>query len=296
MPHTTPLVSIITPAFNAGKTLGRAIDSVLAQTYTNWEMIIVDDGSQDNTWDIAQAYSRASSKVTCLWQANAGPASARNSALSQARGEYIALLDADDECLPHRLDVEVDYLLRNQGVTVVGSGAIEIDATSNKRLGVSRLPSTHAELIRTMYYRTPFFAPTVMARRLFFEQMGGFDPSRRYGEDHDLWLRGAANGNRCMAFTENLRRAQDIDLWIRGSGSFIYANIPSPLIRYRRKLQPKRHESWCVSKLMFRHCVVDQGLLSGIWFATRPLIAYLVNRIYYSVCGRTTWLRRLERE
>jgi glycosyltransferase involved in cell wall biosynthesis len=259
-------------------------------------MIIVDDGSKDNTWDVAQAYCRANTKVTCFWQNNAGVASARNSALSRARGEYIALLDADDECLPQRLDVEVEYLLRNREVTVVGSGAIEMDATSNKILGICRLPATHEELIRTMYYRTPFFAPTVMARRLFFEQLGGFDPRRRYGEDHDLWLRGIAGGKRCMAFTEELRRAQDIDLWIRGSGSFVYANIPSPLIRYRRKLQPTRQESWCISKLMFRHCVVEQGLLSGIWFATRPLIAYLVNRIYYSVCGRTLWLRRLDRE
>jgi glycosyltransferase involved in cell wall biosynthesis len=295
MPDTTPLVSIITPAFNVGKTLAKGIDSILAQTYTNWELIIVDDGSTDDTWDVAQAYCRASSKITCYRQSHSGIGSARNLALSQARGEYIALADADDECLPQRLDVEVEYLLRNPEVTVVGSGVIEIDAASNAILGVSRLASTHAELMRTIFYRTPFFAPTVMARREFFDSLGGFDPLKKRLEDYDLWLRAVA-GKRNRAFSPQLKRTQDFDLWIRGKDIFTYANIPCPLVRYRRRLQPRFPNSWLTAKLVFRHCLAERGPLPALWFGARPMVAYAVDRIFYLVCSRTMWLRRIERE
>lgn len=98
-----PLVSIMMPAYNAGKYIGRAIESVLAQTYDNWELIIVDDGSTDNTYEVASRYKDPRIRIL-KHDKNMGVGPSRNDALSASRGQWIAVLDADDEWLPRRLE------------------------------------------------------------------------------------------------------------------------------------------------------------------------------------------------
>jgi len=98
-----PLVSIMMPAYNAGKYIGRAIESVLAQTYENWELIIIDDCSTDNTYEIAASYKDPRIRILRHEQ-NMGVGSSRNDALSASRGQWVAVLDADDEWLPQRLE------------------------------------------------------------------------------------------------------------------------------------------------------------------------------------------------
>jgi len=98
-----PLVSIMMPAYNAGKYIGRAIESVLAQTYENWELIIIDDCSTDNTYEIAASYKDPRIRILRQEQ-NMGVGSSRNDALSASRGQWVAVLDADDEWLPQRLE------------------------------------------------------------------------------------------------------------------------------------------------------------------------------------------------
>src|SRR5215212_10925703 len=101
-----PLVSVIIPAYNAGRTITAAVGSVLAQTFRDYEIVVADDGSTDDT---GQCVARFGERVTYLRQDNAGPASARNLALRHATGKYVAFLDADDVWLPRKLERQIAY-------------------------------------------------------------------------------------------------------------------------------------------------------------------------------------------
>lgn len=112
--YITGLVSIVTPNYNCGKYIAETIESVRNQTYTNWEMLIVDDCSTDNSVAIAQSYAQKDSRIHVLIQSkNSGAALARNRALDEARGEYIAFLDSDDLWLPEKLEKQVSFMRAN---------------------------------------------------------------------------------------------------------------------------------------------------------------------------------------
>lgn len=107
------IVSIITPTYNCASYIAETIDSVLSQTYGNWEMIIVDDCSTDNTKDVVSKYSDHRIKYYCL-ERNSGAAAARNKALSLAKGQWVAFLDSDDLWLPTKLERQLDFMMRNE--------------------------------------------------------------------------------------------------------------------------------------------------------------------------------------
>ena len=112
------LVSIITPCFNGDKYIAETIESVLSQTYTQWEMIIVDDGSTDRTAEIAEEYASRDDRVMLLRQGNGGTAKARNAGMNLARGRYIALLDADDLWEPLFLEKQMAFMAQNDAICV----------------------------------------------------------------------------------------------------------------------------------------------------------------------------------
>lgn len=112
---TKPLVSIITPAYNAGKFIGETIESVQMQTLSDWEMVIADDGSKDDTVAIVERMAHADPRIRLVrLGGNSGPALARNAALEQARGRFVSFLDSDDLWLAHKLETQVEYMLKNR--------------------------------------------------------------------------------------------------------------------------------------------------------------------------------------
>lgn len=112
------LVSIITPCYNGSKHVAKTIESVIAQTYTNWEMIIIDDGSKDNSAEIIQAYANKDKRIKLIQQPNGGSAAARNNGIRRAEGQYIALLDADDLWLPEFLQEQIHFMKENETICV----------------------------------------------------------------------------------------------------------------------------------------------------------------------------------
>ena len=112
------LVSIVTPVYNGAKYVCETIDSVLRQTYANWEMIVVDDGSKDNSAEIINEYVRRDKRIVLLRQANGGSASARNNGIRNAKGQYIALLDADDLWEPDFLESQLALMKRKSAIVV----------------------------------------------------------------------------------------------------------------------------------------------------------------------------------
>lgn len=105
-----PLISIITPCFNAEKYISQTIQSVQSQSYQNWEILIVDDGSSDGSWDLLRELEKQDSRIRAFQQKNQGPAIARNAALEKARGKYVCFLDADDLWLPHKLETQMRFM------------------------------------------------------------------------------------------------------------------------------------------------------------------------------------------
>lgn len=128
-----PQVSIITPCYNASRFISQTIDSVLTQTFTDWEMIIVDDGSKDDSSDIVEKYVKKDSRIRLIQQPNGGSANARNHGIRESTGRYIALLDADDLWLPQFLEKQIEFMKEKNAICVYSSYK-RIDENSNEIL------------------------------------------------------------------------------------------------------------------------------------------------------------------
>lgn len=144
------LVSIITPLYNGERFLSETIESVLAQTYTDWEMLIINDGSTDRSELIARDYASRDSRIKVFSQANAGSAAARNNGIRRAQGRYLALLDADDIWVPQFLEWQLSLMKEKQTVLVYGAHR-RIDANGNDILRPFYPPEkiTYKDLLRT---------------------------------------------------------------------------------------------------------------------------------------------------
>ena len=179
------LVSAIIPCYNQAHFLHEAIESVLAQSYPNFEIILVNDGSTDSTADVVRRYS----PVRYVYQENAGLSSARNTGLKKSRGEYVVFLDADDRLLPEALQVGVDCLREHPDCGFASGHCRFIlpDGVSLPKPEQRCVASDHyLELLRGNYIWCP---GSVIYRRSMFEVVRGFDSSLGAAEDYDLYLR-----------------------------------------------------------------------------------------------------------
>jgi glycosyltransferase involved in cell wall biosynthesis len=190
MPH----VSVITPAWNAAEFLAGTIESVRAQTVTDWELIVVDDGSTDGTAALVQRYAEIDPRVRLLQQQNSGPSAARNTAMRSATGQFFAFLDSDDRWHPRYLRAQLDvFALHPDTGLVTGNGWFDggpFDGAPTRPLatGYPELP-----LPVLIAQESSVFIMTVF-RRAVFDTIGGFDERQWTSEDYDFWLRAAMAG------------------------------------------------------------------------------------------------------
>lgn len=183
-----PLVSVIIPTFNSFGFLIEAVDSALAQTYQAIEIIVVDDGSTD---DSAQVAARYGDRIRYIRQDNQGPSGARNTGIRNSRGRFIAFLDADDRWLPGKLARQVPLLEADISVGLVHSSCYIIDA-QGIRVGTKSVDLTEDCDIHALLERNRVSCLTAVVRRAALDTVGLFDTSLRGPEDWDLWLRIAA--------------------------------------------------------------------------------------------------------
>ncbi len=191
-----PLVSVIIPTYNRKAYVQQAIDSVLAQTYPHYEIIVVDDGSTDGTGEALAA--RYGDRITYHWQENQGESAARNWGINIAKGEYIAFLDSDDLWYPNKLEVQVEWLngRKNIGFLTCLGEAIDSEGELVPELGFGQKalysPLTYEQLYKDYNVGSP---SCVVVPKPVLEKAGGFDERIRYGEDWDLFLKIAAIGD-----------------------------------------------------------------------------------------------------
>lgn len=248
-------VSVIMSVYNQGAEVAAAIDSIRRQTLSDWELCAVDDASTDRTGEVLERFAEQDGRIRVLHnRRNLGLAASLNRALACTQGPLIARMDADDISLPERFRRQVEFLVVSPAVDVLGGGAVEMDG--NGRLLMETFPHEgHAELVRAIFRKNPFIHPTVMARREFYEAMGGYD--------------------------ERLRRAQDYDLWLRGYRSFRYHNLQMPLIYYRRRPKIRLRDSVASASVLWRTAVREGRKVSHGWYALRQLVGFCAWRLGY---------------
>jgi glycosyltransferase involved in cell wall biosynthesis len=190
---SSPLVSVVVPAYNSARYVARALQSILGQTYAPLEIIVVDDGSTDDTAGVLAPYR---DRIRYFRQANRGPSAARNTGIRHARGELIAFLDADDWWLPEKLERQVPLLRERPKVGVVHSGFEYYDEATGRHLPSDHFHTVLAhELVGNCYVRlidgNAINTCTAVVRRECFAQAGLFNESLGWMEDYDLWFRVA---------------------------------------------------------------------------------------------------------
>ena len=185
-----PTVSVIIPTYNRAHLIGIAIKSVLNQTYQDFEIIVVDDGSTDNTGEIIRSFKDKRVKYIKKYKENKGSSVARNIGIKVARGKYIAFLDSDDEWLPEKLDKQIKVLQsESPEVGVVYSNLCYIDENGksmNKSLSRKKEGYIYEDLLGRNYVGTP---STLLIKKVCFNQVGLFDDLLNAQEDWDMWIR-----------------------------------------------------------------------------------------------------------
>lgn len=183
-----PQVSVILPVYNAGEHLHAAIQSILDQTFTDLEFIIINDGSTDGSDQVIRSFTDP--RIQYITTKNQGLASSLNQAIASSKAPLIARHDHDDMAHPDRLTRQVDHLQRHPEVGLLGTWA-EVVSNEEKIIGVLEHPTDHASICYALLFDSPFVHPSVIFRRDVFEKTGGYDPDPTLFEDLDLWQRMA---------------------------------------------------------------------------------------------------------
>jgi glycosyltransferase involved in cell wall biosynthesis len=197
----TPAITVLMPAYNAARYIGEAIASVLQQTFTDFELLIVNDGSTDDTQDIINSFN--DERIVVINQVNRGVADALNTGLKYARAPYIARFDADDICYPYRLEKQIRFLQDNPEYILVGSEVKYILENGDFLFDFHCIAYSHEQIMDKLYFYCPFVHPTVMYRKDAVMEAGGYPTHAHNFEDYLLWTTLAGTGKLCN-LTESL--------------------------------------------------------------------------------------------
>ena len=201
-----PLLTIGLPFYNNGNTLQKAIRSVILQSFQNWELIMINDGSNDNSCDIALEMAKTDLRIKLIDdKKNRGLAFRLNQIIDLAKGQYIARMDADDMMLPEKLNIQIDTLLKNQKIDVIDTASYTIDER-DEPIGVRGTEVLNIKDKKGALKSVLLFHPTVVGKTEWFKK------------------------NR---YSENFVRAEDYELWCRTFDSTVFFRIKTPLFLYR---------------------------------------------------------------
>lgn len=204
----SPQITVLMSCYNANRWLSEAINSVLAQTFADFEFILVDDGSTDETLKIIKNFQAQDERIVAISKKNTGLADSLNVGIAKAKGTWICRLDADDLCEPSRLEEQINYVTHHQDVVLLGSCFFEIDEHGHV-IKKQLYPTGHRRLVRHLERFQRFFAHSSAFYRVDkVKQVGGYNPRFLRAEDWRLWL----------------------DLTMQGK----IACLPKPLVRIRR--------------------------------------------------------------
>lgn len=232
-------------AYNCEKFLAEALDSILQQSFSDFELILFDDGSTDNTENIIRKYAAKDSRITPIYnEKNLGLTVNLNRGIKLSRGPYIARMDADDISLPERFEKQVYFLDNNPDIDLVGTYAIDIDDLG-KEIHLRMMPLKHREIINLLPKANPITHSSVMLRKESFKKIDFYNEAYRIIQDYEMWFRAAEVGLKFENLNEVLLKYRmDSDYAARKSlkyrlydcklrlHSFKYINLPYYLYFY----------------------------------------------------------------
>jgi glycosyltransferase involved in cell wall biosynthesis len=213
---SSPLISVIIPCYNYGHYISDCLNSLLAQTYTNWECLVVDDGSKDNSVDIIKQYSIKDSRIKCFTQTNSGPTVARNFGLKTSQGDYIQFLDADDKIESKKFEIQVQLFEAHPTADLVyGETKFFSNAQPEKlydnldlisKSDLKTISGNGEILIKALLKENIMVICSPLTKKKVFTDYGGMDIDLYYYEDWELWARLAINN--CVFFFDNTENSR----------------------------------------------------------------------------------------
>lgn len=268
--HSDPAISVIMPAYNAQRHLEEALRSIFAQSFSSFELIVIDDASQDHTAEILASYVEQDPRLVLLKNnVNLGITRTRNRGLEVARGKYIACLDSDDVALPERFKKQHEFLEGNSDYVLVGSD-LEIIDEASQVLGMRTYPTSDSAIRKVFTRQNPFAQPASMFVAEVARSLGGYRNKFPVCEDYDLFLRMAEKG--------------------------MVANIPEVLTRYRistSQSKSTRLKETLGNTLQVQAEAVQRGwndswankvyrlALRGLLYAPSGLVLWLFRRLLF---------------
>jgi glycosyltransferase involved in cell wall biosynthesis len=190
-----PKITVLMPAYNTGKYIHEAISSVLEQTFTDFELLIINDGSTDYTLDVINTFTDA--RIRVINQDNKGVANALNNGLNNARAPYIARFDADDVCYPNRLQVQYDFITAHPDYSIIGSACDYADVNGEYVFTYQPIAYSNAEIQQLDYKICPFIHSGVFYKKDVVLSAGGYNEHAYTFEDHFLWANILKNEKAC---------------------------------------------------------------------------------------------------
>ena len=195
------------PNYNGGTFLPEAIESILNQTFRDFEFIVIDDGSTDNSWEIIQEYAKKDSRIRSFKnEKNYHIVYTRNRGISLSRTDLVAFLDSDDVAMPERLEIQLEFMKNNSDCGVCGSN-FEIINEKSELIGHKEFPENDNEIKKSFFFFNPFGQNTVIIRKECFNKVG--------------------------LYNDEYRNAEDLDMWIRIGSKYALHNIQKELVKYR---------------------------------------------------------------
>ncbi|GAC1311637.1 MAG: hypothetical protein NVSMB24_31570 [Mucilaginibacter sp.] len=266
MSLNNPEVTVLMPAYNAAKYIGEAIESVLRQTFTDFELLIVNDGSTDETANIIRSFGDP--RIVLISQANKGVATALNRGLTYARAPYIARFDADDICYPNRLKIQYDFITAYPQYSIVGSAADYVDAGGHFIFTHHPQGHLNEEIQQLKFSTCPFIHSSVMYKKAIIVENGGYNEHAYTYEDHFLWVNILKNEKAC-----NLSQA------------LIKVRLNPESITIDEKWHTRKFRSIKYSTLKKRSITASEGKELFAISATQnsPKIK---EGAYYALCGK----------
>jgi glycosyltransferase involved in cell wall biosynthesis len=248
-------ITVLMPVYNGEKYLREAIDSILNQTFTDFEFLIVDDGSTDNSVEIINSYQN--SRINLVKNdKNEGLVYTLNRGLSLAKGEYIARMDCDDISLPERLKKQIDFLDSNSEIAVVGTW-IKVINEKEEPQTTWQYPLKPLEIQWNLYFYCPLAHPSVMFRKRIILSNGSYSPEMTHAEDYELW-------------------------W-RLSKKYLLANLPDILLIYRQhqsSITNEHHQSHIQKASKINQIIIEDILAKRVHYDNTYDLFYQNNKTY----------------
>jgi len=254
MKDIKPKVSVIMPVFNDFKYLRKAINSILCQTYSNFELIIVNDGSNIKVKKIINEYKKYKKIKVIINKKNLGLATSLNKGIRICKGEYIARMDADDYSFKKRLSTQVEFLNQKKNISILGSDAIIERNIQNKfkKNYITNLPSCNRDIKYNLLFKNPIMHSSVMFRKYFIKKIRGYD--------------------------SNYLRCQDYELWLRARKNFEFFNLKKVLIKYRSKSNYDFISLYYFLCAIFKHNILSRNFFLGIFGVLQNLFIFFLKK------------------